>query len=68
MSRLPISPRRLRWLRGQTDLWVRGGLIGTAEADRILVPGGRGVFLMRRLVDEVSFSVPGNRVRLVKRR
>jgi len=36
MSRLPISPRRLRWLRGQTDLWVRGGLIGTAEADRIL--------------------------------
>ncbi len=38
------------------------------EADRILVPGGRGVFLMRRLVDEVSYSVPGNRVRLVKRR
>jgi serine/threonine-protein kinase RsbW len=34
----------------------------------ILVPGGRGVFLMRRLVDEVEFDRPGNRVRLIKRR
>jgi len=36
MSRLPVSPRRLQWLRGQTSLWVRDGLIGTPEAERIL--------------------------------
>jgi serine/threonine-protein kinase RsbW len=38
------------------------------EPSRILVPGGRGVFLMRRLVDEVEYDAPGNRVRLTKRR
>jgi anti-sigma regulatory factor (Ser/Thr protein kinase) len=32
--------------------------------ERILAPSGRGVFLMRRLVDEVEFFPPGNRVRL----
>ncbi|HEV2130552.1 MAG TPA: ATP-binding protein [Longimicrobiaceae bacterium] len=30
--------------------------------------GGRGVFLMRELMDEVEFIVPGNAVRLVLRR
>jgi serine/threonine-protein kinase RsbW len=44
------------------------GLSDPTESDNILVPGGRGVFLMRRLVDEVSFSGSGNRVRLTKRR
>ena len=34
-------------------------------APNLLVPGGRGVFLMRRLVDRVEFLPPGNRVRLV---
>lgn len=34
---------------------------------RVLAPEGRGVFLMRRLVDEVEFSPPGNRVRLTMR-
>jgi anti-sigma regulatory factor (Ser/Thr protein kinase) len=29
------------------------------------MPGGRGVFLMRRLVDRLEFLPPGNRVRLV---
>jgi serine/threonine-protein kinase RsbW len=38
------------------------------EASHILAPGGRGVFLMRRLVDEVIYARPGNRVRLTKRR
>ena len=38
------------------------------EESHILVPGGRGVFLMRRLVDEVAYARPGNRVRLTKRR
>jgi len=38
------------------------------EAERILSPGGRGVFLMRQLVDKVEFEGGGNRVRLTKRR
>jgi serine/threonine-protein kinase RsbW len=37
------------------------------EMSHILIPGGRGVFLMRRLVDELAFYPPGNRVRLTKR-
>lgn len=38
----------------------------TAE-ERLLVPGGRGVFLMRRLVDELEYNSTGNRVRLTVR-
>ena len=34
---------------------------------RVLSPGGRGLFLMHRLVDEVEFSPSGNRVRLTMR-
>jgi serine/threonine-protein kinase RsbW len=44
------------------------GLVDPTEPDHILVPGGRGVFLMRQLMDRVEFSGPGNRVRLTKRR
>jgi anti-sigma regulatory factor (Ser/Thr protein kinase) len=32
-----------------------------------LATGGRGIFLMRRLVDEVSYNPAGNRVRLTVR-
>ena len=35
--------------------------------ERVLATGGRGVFLMRRLVDEVEFNKAGNRVRLTVR-
>ena len=35
------------------------------DTRNLLVPGGRGVFLMRRLVDRLEFLPPGNRVRLV---
>jgi serine/threonine-protein kinase RsbW len=38
------------------------------DPDRVLVPGGRGVFLMKCLVDETEYDGPGNRVRLTKRR
>jgi anti-sigma regulatory factor (Ser/Thr protein kinase) len=38
------------------------------DPSRILVPGGRGVFLMRRLVDQLEFSDHGSRVRLVMER
>jgi serine/threonine-protein kinase RsbW len=37
------------------------------EPERLLTPGGRGVFLMRRLVDEVHYNERGNVVRLVVR-
>lgn len=36
--------------------------------DRVLVPGGRGVFLMRKLVDHVEYNRQGNRVRLIVER
>ena len=35
------------------------------DAPNLLMPRGRGVFLMRRLVDRLEFLPPGNRVRLV---
>jgi serine/threonine-protein kinase RsbW len=40
------------------------GLSDPTEKERILAPSGRGVFLMRKLVDKVEFSPPGNRVSL----
>ncbi len=42
-----------------------GSLSDPTDPSRILIPGGRGVFLMRRLVDQVEFSDSGSRVRLV---
>lgn len=35
---------------------------------RVLMPGGRGIFLMRQLVDRVEYNEPGNRVRLTVER
>jgi len=35
---------------------------------RVLMPGGRGIFLMRQLVDRVEYNGPGNRVRLTVER
>lgn len=37
------------------------------QPERVLVPGGRGVFLMRQLVDELKYNEAGNRVRLTVR-
>jgi serine/threonine-protein kinase RsbW len=39
----------------------------TAES-HVLMPGGRGVFLMRHLVDRLEYNRTGNRVRLVVHR
>jgi serine/threonine-protein kinase RsbW len=39
-------------------------LLDCRDADRVLAPSGRGVFLMRHLVDDVAFNRRGNRVRL----
>jgi serine/threonine-protein kinase RsbW len=45
-----------------------GNVGDPTDPGRLLVPGGRGVFLMRRLVDGVEYNAQGNRVRLVMRR
>jgi serine/threonine-protein kinase RsbW len=36
-----------------------------SDPAHILVPGGRGVFLMRRLVDQLEYNGRGNEVRLI---
>lgn len=45
-----------------------GALTDPTDPGRLLSPGGRGVFLMRRLVDGVEYNRQGNRVRLTVRR
>ena len=42
-----------------------GAVSDPTEPARVLVPGGRGVFLMRRLVDELEYNDCGNCVRMV---
>jgi anti-sigma regulatory factor (Ser/Thr protein kinase) len=44
-----------------------GQVSDPTHPERQLAPGGRGVFLMRRLVDEVSYNAAGNVVRLTVR-
>ena len=39
----------------------------STSPERQLATGGRGIFLMRRLVDEVSYNASGNTVRLTVR-
>lgn len=43
------------------------GVSDPTSPERQLAPGGRGIFLMRRLVDEVSYNASGNTVRLTVR-
>lgn len=43
------------------------GVSDPTEPERQLAPGGRGIFLMRRLVDEVAYNAAGNSVRLTVR-
>jgi serine/threonine-protein kinase RsbW len=40
-------------------------VVDPTDPNRLLVPGGRGVFLMRRLVDRLEYSAKGNHVRLI---
>ncbi len=40
------------------------GVSDPTSPERQLATGGRGIFLMRRLVDEVSYNASGNTVRL----
>jgi serine/threonine-protein kinase RsbW len=40
------------------------GISDPTDPARRLIPGGRGVFLMRRLVDRVTYNAAGNSVRL----
>ena len=41
-----------------------GAVSDPTDPARVLVPGGRGVFLMRRLVDRLEYNQAGNAVRL----
>jgi len=43
----------------------RSSLGDPTDPARLLATGGRGVFLMRRLVDHLEYNEAGNRVRLV---
>jgi anti-sigma regulatory factor (Ser/Thr protein kinase) len=43
------------------------GVHDPTDPARVLLPGGRGVYLMRRLVDELEYNPPGNCVRLTMR-
>jgi serine/threonine-protein kinase RsbW len=42
-----------------------GSLVDPTEPNHLLSPAGRGVYLMRRLVDEVHYNRKGNRVRMI---
>lgn len=44
-----------------------GAISDPTVDDHLLKPGGRGVFLMRRLVDELEYNDAGNRVRMLVR-
>jgi anti-sigma regulatory factor (Ser/Thr protein kinase) len=44
-----------------------GGLPDPTKPENLLRPSGRGVLLMRALMDEVAFNERGNEVRLLKR-
>ena len=44
-----------------------GRVSDPTSPERQLAPGGRGIFLMRRLVDEVAYNRVGNTVRLTVR-
>ena len=44
------------------------GVPDPTTPDRLLKPDGRGIFLMRKLLDEVSFNKRGNSVTLLLRR
>lgn len=43
-------------------------LADPTDPSRVLIPGGRGVWMMRRLVDRLEYNPAGNRVRLVMER
>jgi serine/threonine-protein kinase RsbW len=43
------------------------GLVDPCAAERVLAPSGRGILMMRHLVESVAFNARGNRVRLVMR-
>jgi anti-sigma regulatory factor (Ser/Thr protein kinase) len=43
----------------------QGHVSDPTEPDHLLATGGRGVFLMKRLVDGLEYNAAGNKVRLV---
>ena len=43
------------------------GLADPTTDENIIREGGRGVFLIRHLMDEVNFNEKGNEIRMIKR-
>ena len=73
-SPVSVSVRVSSGVEAVIDIQDRGrGFDHTHVSDptadsKVLMPGGRGVFLMRHLVDRLEYNRAGNRVRLVVRR
>src|SRR5687768_11158532 len=73
-----LAPRRV--VRVSVEVKPRGGAVvevtdsgkgfdsatvsDPTDPARVLMPGGRGVFLMKRLVDELEYNAAGNTVRM----
>lgn len=73
-----LAPRRV--VRVAVELPAEGGAVvevtdsgagfdsakvsDPTDPARVLMPGGRGVFLMKRLVDRLEYNAAGNAVRL----
>ena len=67
---LEVTPRSAAVveIRDSGGGFDRASLHDPTHPERILAPGGRGVFLMRRLVDHLEYNPEGNRVRLTMKR
>jgi len=54
-------------VQDQGDGFVSLAIPDPTDPGRLLLPNGRGLYLMRTLMDEVSFEDPGNIVRMRKK-
>src|SRR5688572_17572608 len=61
-----VEPRRsaIVRVRDSGKGFAREALTDPREPDALMLPRGRGVFLMRRLMDAVEYNRKGNEVRL----
>jgi anti-sigma regulatory factor (Ser/Thr protein kinase) len=68
--RVEVTPgvNALIVVRDSGDGFDQTGLPDPSDPARILVPGGRGVFLMRRLLDGLEYNARGNEARLFLKR
>jgi serine/threonine-protein kinase RsbW len=67
---IEVEPRKSATItvRDSGKGFAREALPDPQAPESLLRPSGRGVFLMRRLMDEVGYNAKGNQVRLTLRR